>query len=170
MLQRTDADIAHGAIQAFELRGTVPYNVQIVAHNGHITLTGKVGRLFHKTEAEKAVRHVKGVRGVFNDIEVSSGEFARDVRHRIVEALHRNADVDARHIAVSVTGGVATLTGTVQTWVQRDSAEFAAASAPGISRVDNRVVIEPPAAAIDEMRRSRVLMATRAESLVKRQR
>jgi osmotically-inducible protein OsmY len=59
-----------------------------------------------------------------------------------VKALHRNADVDARHITVTVSGNAATLTGTVGTWLQREAAERAAASAPGIARVDNRVVVQ----------------------------
>jgi osmotically-inducible protein OsmY len=66
----------------------------------------------------------------------------RDVRHRIVKALHQNADVDARHVTVSVSGDTATLTGTVGTWLQRDSAERAAANAPGIAHVDNRIVVQ----------------------------
>ena len=66
----------------------------------------------------------------------------RDVRHRIVTALHHSADVDARHIAVTVSGNTATLTGTVGTWLQRDAAERAAADAPGIADVDNRIVVQ----------------------------
>ena len=66
----------------------------------------------------------------------------RDVRHRITKALHQNADVDARHISVEVSGSTATLTGTVGSWLQRESAERAAASAPGIARVENHIHIE----------------------------
>jgi hypothetical protein len=36
----------------------------------------------------------------------------------------------------------ATLTGTAGTWLQRDAAERAAASAPGLARVDNRIVVQ----------------------------
>ncbi len=81
-------------------------------HGGHVTLTGKVEWLFQKREAEKALRYVRGVRGVFNHITASPRAAERDVRHRIVEALHRNANVDAGHIVVTVTGEKAILTGT----------------------------------------------------------
>ena len=77
--------------------------------------------------------------GVFNHIVVAGTVAARDVRHRIVQALHRHADLDARQVVISVTGEVATLTGTVTTWQQRDIAERAAASAPGITRVENEI-------------------------------
>lgn len=142
-LGRTDADIAGDAVRALELRGTVPATVQAVVHDGHVTLTGKVGWLYQARDAEKAVRHIKGVRGVFNHIEVAGGAIARDVRYRIVEAFHRNADLDAGHVAIEVSGGVATLTGSVTTWQQRETAERAAANAPGIVRVSNGILVEP---------------------------
>jgi osmotically-inducible protein OsmY len=140
---RTDADIAADAVQALELRGTVPATVQAVVHDGHVTLTGKTSWLYQSRDAEKAIRHIKGVRGVFNHIEVAGGAVARDVRHRIVQALHRTADLDARHVSINVHDGVATLTGSVTTWQQRETAERAAGSAPGIIRVQNDIRVEP---------------------------
>jgi len=38
------------------------------------------------------------------------------------------------------------LKGTVRSWSQRDAAERAAGSAPGIRRVDNRLIVETPEA------------------------
>jgi osmotically-inducible protein OsmY len=143
-LGRTDVDIARDAVLALELRTTVPSTVQAVVHDGHVTLTGKVGWLYQARAAEKAVRHIKGVRGVFNHIDVAASAVGRDVRHRIVQALHRNADLDARRVAIDVSGSIATLTGSVPTWKQRDSVELAAASAPGITHVKNQILVEPP--------------------------
>jgi osmotically-inducible protein OsmY len=141
-LDRTDADIALDAVRALELRGTIPESVQAVVHNGHLTLTGKVDWLYQKESAEKAVRHIRGVRHVLNYISVAPRAAVGDVRHRIVKALHQNADVDARQIIVTVSGNTATLTGTVGTWLQWDSAERAAANAPGIAHVDNRITVQ----------------------------
>jgi osmotically-inducible protein OsmY len=140
---RTDTDIAADAVRALELRGTVPATIQVAVHDGHVTLTGKAGWLYQSRDAEKAVRHLKGVRGIFNHVEVAGGAVARDVRHRIVEALHRSADLDARQVAIDVSGGVATISGSVTTWQQRETAERAAASAPGITRVNNEILVEP---------------------------
>ena len=147
---RTDADIARDAVRALELRGTVPVAVQAVVHQGHVTLTGRVGWLYQARDAEEAVRHITGVRGVFNHIDIAAGAVARDVRHRIVQALHRNADLDARQVEISVFGGLARLTGSVATWQQRDTAERAASSAPGITCVENEIRVEP-IDAVDEM-------------------
>ncbi len=71
-LERTDADIAQDAARALELHSMIPETVQAVVHNGHLTLTGKVEWLYQKESAERAVRHIRGVRGVLNHITVSA--------------------------------------------------------------------------------------------------
>ena len=142
---RTDADIARDVVRSLELRSTVPDNVQATVHYGHVTLTGETMWEFQRLDAEKAVRHVRGVRGVVNRIGLAPMSAARNVRHRIVEAFHRNANLDARHVTAHAAGDVVTLTGHVGTWLQREIAERAAADAPGIRRVDNQITVEPPA-------------------------
>ena len=141
-LERTDADIAQDAARALELPSMIPETVQAVVHHGHLTLTGNVEWLYEKESAEMAVRHIRGVRGVSNHLTVVPRTAAPDVRHGIGRALHQTADVDARCITVAVSGNTATLTGTVGTWLQRDSAERAAANAPGIAHVDNRITVQ----------------------------
>ena len=141
-LERVDADVAADIVRALELRSTIPETVQAAVHHGYVTLTGLVNWMYQKRDADKAVRHIRGVRGVMNHIAVAPRAVERDVRHRIVEALHRNANLDSRHITVSVAGDKAILTGTVGTWLQRESAERAAADAPGIAHVENRIAVE----------------------------
>jgi osmotically-inducible protein OsmY len=141
-LDRTDADIAQDATRALELQSVIPETVQAVVHNAHVTLTGTVEWLYQKESAERAVRHIRGVRGVLSYINLAPKAVPRDVSRRIVKALHQNADVDARHITVTVSGNTATLTGAVGTWLQRDSAERAAVNAPGIAQVDNRIAVQ----------------------------
>jgi osmotically-inducible protein OsmY len=143
-LERTDSDIAADVVRALELRSTVPDTVQAAVHGGHVTLTGRVNWLFQKLDAEKTLRQIRGLRGVVNHITVAPRAVELDVRHRIVEALHRNANIDARHITVTISGDRAILTGDVGTWLQRESAERAAADAPGIAHVENRIAVEPP--------------------------
>jgi osmotically-inducible protein OsmY len=142
-VERTDAEIAADAARALELRTTIPDSVDVVVHDGHVTLTGRVESLFQKRNAQDAVRYLRGVRGVFNHIAVVSKAVERDVRRRIVGALHRHADLDARQIDVAVSGGTVTLKGVVSTCLQREVAEHAAAGAPGIALVDNHIAVEP---------------------------
>ncbi len=142
-LSRTDDDIARDAAKALSVRQSLPDKVQAVVHNGHITLTGAVTWLFQRDIAEKAVRYLPGVVGVVNRIEVAARSTPKDVRRQITETLHRMADVDARHIDVAITASVVTLNGEVSSWAERDAAAMAAAIAPGITRVDNRIRIKP---------------------------
>jgi osmotically-inducible protein OsmY len=139
----TDTDIATAAALALKLRPGIPPKVQVAVHNGHVTLTGHVDWLHQKEQAEVTVRYIAGVRGVVNHIDVAPRTVQRDVRHRIVQSLHRTADLDARHIDVAVTGDVVTLTGTVSSWSQYEAAERGAGSAPGIRLVANRIRIVP---------------------------
>jgi osmotically-inducible protein OsmY len=143
MVGRTDADIAHDAVACLRHRPDLADTVQVAVHHGHLTLTGQVPWLLQKEAAEQAVKHVRGLLGIFNHITVKPGSTQRDVRRRIVTALHHNADLDARHITVTVEDGTVRLTGTVRSWMQRDAAERAAASAPGIVHLDNQIVVEP---------------------------
>src|SRR5690349_19114878 len=140
MVDRTDADIAHDAIVCLKMRPDLADTVQVAVHHGRLTLTGKVEWLLQREAAEQAVKHVRGLLGIFNHITVQPRAAQRDVQRRIVAALHHHADLDARQIAVAVRGDTVILTGTTGTWMQRDEAERAAGSAPGIVRVDNQIV------------------------------
>jgi osmotically-inducible protein OsmY len=148
-VERTDADIAADAAAALKLLTTVADKAQITVHHGHVTLTGKVQWLTQRQSAEAAIHHIPGVRAVVNYIEVSPKPALRDVHRRIVAALHRNADIDARNVRVDVAGDVVTLMGTVVSWPERDAAERGAAGAPGIRRIDNRILVAP--AALDDV-------------------
>jgi osmotically-inducible protein OsmY len=143
VVDRTDADIAHDALVCLKTRPGLSDAVQVAVHLGHVTLTGRVEWLLQKEAAEHAIQHVRGLLGIFNHITVKPGAAQRDVRRRIVTALHHHADLDARHISVAVHDHAVTLAGTVGTWTQRELAERAAGSAPGVVRVDNQLVIEP---------------------------
>lgn len=147
---RTDADIAADVTAALRLRESVPENVQAVVHDGHVTLTGHTDWLFQKQSAEIAAAHVRGVKHVINYVTVAPRAVSRDLQKRIARVLHHQADLDARHIDVSVHGSKATLSGRTESWYQRELAERAAASAPGITEVDNRIVVDYPVRATAE--------------------
>ena len=141
---RTDADIAADAAAMLKLHNEVPDTVQAAVHHGHVTLTGTVDWHYQRVQAEKAVRFIRGVRHVVDRITVVPRAAGRDLQRRIKQALYRNATLDAKQIEVTVTGSVAHLRGTATTWVQRDAAERAAYDAPGITVVDNQIVVDPP--------------------------
>jgi osmotically-inducible protein OsmY len=90
------------------------------------------------------VRYIRGVRHVVNRITVVPKATGRDLWKHIAKALHRNAALDAARIEVSESHGVVTLKGAATTWLQRQAAERAAYDVPGITMVDNQIVVEPP--------------------------
>jgi osmotically-inducible protein OsmY len=143
-IERSDAEIAGDIARALELRAALPDTVQAAVHNGHVTLTGSVRTLFHRSVAEKALRYVRGVKGVINRISVTPTAVTHDVQRHIVSALHREADIKARGISVVVDNGTVILSGQVRTWHERESAERAATHAPGIRHVDNRLTVAWP--------------------------
>jgi VCBS repeat-containing protein len=144
MTGRTDTDIAADAATMLKLHNEVPDSVQAAVHHGHVTLTGTVDWHYQRMQAEKAVRHIAGVRHVADRITVVPRAAGHDMHRRITKALYRNASLDAKRIEVTVTGSVAHLKGTATSWMQRDAAEQAAYDAPGITLVDNHIVVDPP--------------------------
>ena len=141
---RTDADIAADAATMLRMHNEVPDSVQAAVHHGHVTLTGTVDWHYQRLQAEKAVRYIRGVRHVIDHIAVVPRAAGKDMRRRITQALYRNASMDAKHVDVTVTGSVVHLRGTVTSWLQRQAAERAAYDAPGITLVDNQILVDPP--------------------------
>jgi osmotically-inducible protein OsmY len=144
-LARTDSEIAANAVRALDLRAALPDSIQAVVHNGHLTLTGVVPTLFHRTVAEKAVRHIRGLKATVNRITVTPAAAPRDIRHEIARALHRDATIHGRGIEVTVDDHKVTLRGQVASWHERESAERAAMHATGIAEVDNQIDVAWPA-------------------------
>jgi osmotically-inducible protein OsmY len=80
---------------------------------------------------------------VSNLITIQPSVTPAELKEKIEDALVRNAEIDADRITVEVQGGKAILKGTVRSWAEREAAERAAWSAPGITSVDNRIQVEP---------------------------
>lgn len=141
---RSDTDIAHQAVNALRWNALVPDGkVKVRVEHGWVTLEGGVEWEYQRLAAKSAVKYLVGVRGVSNLVTLEPRLSQLDVSQRIKEALRRRAEVDAGKIEIDAKDGVVTLRGSVHSWTERRDAEFAAWAAPGVSRVEDQLVVHP---------------------------
>jgi osmotically-inducible protein OsmY len=140
---RDDVDIARSALSALEWNVSVPKNrIKVSVTKGWVTLDGEVDWHFQKRAAEDAVRVLAGVRGVTDKVGVTVKKASEaDVKGKIEAALKRNAELDAKKIAVQASDGRVVLTGSVRSWIEREDAVNAAWSAPGVMNVVDHISI-----------------------------
>jgi osmotically-inducible protein OsmY len=137
-----DTDLLQRALDALRWNLEVPSGaVQATVSDGWVTLSGKVKWNFQREAAESVVRNLSGVKGLTDEITLETQPTPKDVNKRISDALSRNAQLDARRIAVTTEGSTAVLNGSVSSWAERDEAETAAWSAPGVNQVTNNLEV-----------------------------
>jgi osmotically-inducible protein OsmY len=142
--ERPDPEIARDAVAA--IKAQLPLSadhIKAVVKNGWVTIEGNVEWQYERTIAENAVRRLKGVRGVTNSIMLKPRAQPSEIKRKIADALKRNAELDANRITVEASDSKVVLKGTVRSWIEREEAERVAWSAPGITRVEDRIIVNP---------------------------
>jgi len=139
---RTDEDLARAVLNALKWDVTVPDDrIKVKVEHGYITLEGNVDYKYQETSAIKAVRNLAGVKGITNLITVKPQATPSEVKRKIEGAFRRTAELDAQRIKVDVHDNKVTLRGIVHSWAERDEAERAAWSAPGIAFVEDKLIV-----------------------------
>jgi osmotically-inducible protein OsmY len=122
-------------------------SIGVVVENGIVTLTGHVGSYVEKVAAERAVQRVKGVHGVAQEIEVRRPEDKKsaddEIAKRAVKIIAWDSTIPEDKIQVKVQHGWITLTGEVEWYYQRVSAENAVRKLSGVIGVTNMISVRP---------------------------
>ena len=143
--ERTDADLAKAVLNALQWEADIPAGkIDVTVSQGWVTLKGEVEYGFQKRLAERAVERLSGVKGVTNLIMVKPQVAPGDLKEKIEKALVRNAAMDARNIQVEVQGSKVILRGTVRAYAEKKEAEETAWAAPGVTEVEDRIMVSPP--------------------------
>jgi osmotically-inducible protein OsmY len=144
--ERPDPEIARDVVA--DLKIWLPNSwehIKAVVKNGWVTLEGEVEWNYQREYAERAVRWIKGVKGVSDLIRLRPrvAPAPEEIKEKIEEAFRRSALLDANRITVETHGSEVVLRGTVRSWAEREEAERAAWLAPGVTRVENRIAVSP---------------------------
>jgi osmotically-inducible protein OsmY len=141
--KRTDIDIAHSVATTLKWDVQVPDDkVKARVEDGWVWLEGEIEWQYQSLAAERAIRNLTGVRGATNLLQIKTRPLGSDVKQRIESAFKRHAELDSKQIAVEAIDGRVTLRGKVRSWSERQDAEFAAWSAPGVTKVEDELLIQ----------------------------
>ncbi|MEZ6073563.1 MAG: BON domain-containing protein [Pirellulales bacterium] len=142
--EREDETLEAAARRAIEWDAGVPSSgVQVSVEDGWITLSGAVEHHFERAAAERAVRHMRGSRGVTNEIEVTSIDVAERLAETIASAIARSAALNRHGIDIEVDARDVVLSGDVHTVHEREEAERIAWKARGVRNVENCITVTP---------------------------
>ncbi|SCB51311.1 BON domain-containing protein [Rhizobium lusitanum] len=132
-------------------------DIGVVARDGIVTLTGHVGTYAEKDAAEKAVRRVKGVRAIAQEMDVRILGPRRtdddDIARRAVKMVDWNISIPKQMVQIRVCKGVVTLTGKVEWQYQKNAATAAVRDLAGVVGVSNLIDVVPGISADDVKRR-----------------
>jgi osmotically-inducible protein OsmY len=141
--RRTDDEIAAAAVKSIDWDITLPAGaITVMVRDGWLTLKGIVEWAHQKNAAEEAVQRLTGVKGINNLIIIKPKQpTPSDVNTAIKAAFERHALLDAQKITAETSGSKVVLRGTLGSCLESEEAERAARSAPGVSEVENHIII-----------------------------
>jgi osmotically-inducible protein OsmY len=139
-LKRSDDEIAAAAISRLSWDSSIPKDaVKVKVEKGYVTLIGQVDWHYQLEAAASMIRSLGGVTGVSNQLTIRVRPNSVTISDDIMHALHRSWFFDEGSVKVSADGGKIRLTGTVDSWIDRQTAASTAWAAPGTISVENDI-------------------------------
>ena len=130
-------------LTALKFNWSVPKDkISVKVEDGWVTLEGELGWNYQIEAARNAVSFLTGVKGVTNNIQIKSMNHDDIEEKDNIDSLSKGWALEDSDITVSVSGTTVTLTGTVNSWYQKEEAEFLASKTPGILHVKNELEVE----------------------------
>jgi len=144
-MQHTDTEIAEAVRRVLSWNVFIPHEqIQTTVSNGWVLLEGSVPYLIDRITVEKAVSNLNGLKGVTNNLVVSSPAITpNSIRESIEKALDRRAKRESDSIQVDVKDGTVWLTGRVHNWNEKQAVLGAAGFASGVRRVEDHLRVDP---------------------------
>jgi len=140
---KTDAEVANEVLTGLRNNWSVPNDkVTVKVEDGWVTLEGELPWNYQKDAAKSAVNYLTCIKGVTNNIKIKSESHDVIEKKDVEDAIGRSWSVDNSDINVSVSGTTVTLTGTVDSWYQKDEAGRIAWDTLGIWHVKNELAVD----------------------------
>lgn len=142
-------------------------HIGVAVDDGVVTLSGHVSDYAQKAAVEKAVKRVRGVRGIAEELTVEldpSNPYADDdIAHRALTVLDLNVLVPMGAIKVQVQQGWITLSGEVDWDYQRTAATDDLRNLRGVAGMTNLVTLKSRVDIADVRRRIERALKRHAE-------
>lgn len=149
--RKRDDEIAEAVLNALKWHAGVREElIKVKVENGIVQLSGQVDWEYERTSAATAIENLGGVKSVINLITIRPMVTAADVHKKIDAALQRSATIDAGRIVVEAVGSKVILSGYVRSFAEKEDAESAAWNAPGVTKVESKLLIESPEYAFED--------------------
>ena len=132
-------------------------DVTVSVHDDNVLLGGTVQRYADKEDADNRIHHVKGVKGVDNEIQVAAGQVGDEaLRDKLAKALSTYTvgygTTAFTALTIGVQDGVVTLGGTVYWQPDKAAALGLVANTAGVRDIVDNIQVAPVSPMDDEIR------------------
>jgi hypothetical protein len=149
--KKTDTEIAEAVVNALKWHTMIPdEKIKVSVEDGNVKLEGDVEWEYQRNQAKTAIENLTGVRFVTNLVAVKPKITPYELQQKINSSFQRSANIDSARITAEVLGSKVTLRGKVRSFSEKEDAENAVWSAPGVVSVENKLLIEEPEYAFED--------------------